>query len=455
MIEELVSNILGTHYESLDRQLVDHTKYEIIDVVGCLIGGANAPGCSMILDLVREWGGREEATILVHGGKVPAHNVAMLNSIMARSYDYEVSSPYFGGKRIPSHISATTVLTAIAVAEKKSASGKELITALALGDDIASRLLIASDYSLDLGWDATGTVNMFGATAIAGKLLGLNVRQMLNAFGIVVNQLAGTIQSIYDGTHSFKLNQGLAARAGIFSAELASKGFTGVKDPLSSKYGYFSLYCQSYHPEILTEDLGKKFYADRLFKPYPCCMGNHGAIECALKLVREHDIDAEDIEQITVGVSPALFHLFVGQPFEIGVVPQVNAAFNIQYNLASILLRKSIRLEYFTEEFIREPKIMDVVKKIKLTPTIPPEKFLATDVNIKMKDGGEFHAYVDIPKGDAIHCPLTREEIRDKFRTNVAFSKTVPQGKAEEVLNILEKLDEVNEISEVVKLLIV
>lgn len=455
IIEEFVSHVLETSFDTLPKEVVDHAKYEIIDVIGCVIGGANAPGCLMVLDLVREWGGKKEATILVHGGRVPAQNAAMIGSIMARSYDYEVNSPYLGDKRIPSHTSATTVPTAITMAERTAASGKDLITALVLGDDIASRILVASPDSFDLGWDNTGTVTMFGTTTIASKLLGLSKRQTLNAFGIVVNHLAGagTLQTICDGAHSFKLAQGIAARAGIFSAELASKGFTGARDALLSRYGYFPLHSREYDTEILTQELGKKFYVDRLFKPYPCCMGNHGAIDCALKLAREHDIKVEDIEQITVSVSPKVLDLFLGQPFEVREVPQVDAAFNIRYNVASALLRKEVKLEYFTEEFVREPEIMNIVSKTELRPTRLPELSLETDMNIRMKDGREFYAHMDVPKGDAIHSPLTREEIRDKFRGNVAFSKTVAEEKAEKALSMLEKLEEVDDVTKVVKLL--
>jgi hypothetical protein len=262
IIEELTKNVLNTSFESFDKDVVEQAKNRILDVVGCAIGGANASGCGMIVDLVKRWGGEKESTIMVHGGKLPAQNAAMVNCIMCRSYDFEPVGPYVYDMNIPAHISGTTVPTAIAVAEQNAASGKELITALILGDDLTSRMLAASRYSLDLGWDETGTVNMFGATAIAGRLMGLDERQMLNAFGIVLNQMAGSFQNIYDGVHCFKLLMGLAACAGIVSAEMASKGFTGIKDPLLSKYGYFGLYCQGYDPEFLNRDLGKKFFAD-------------------------------------------------------------------------------------------------------------------------------------------------------------------------------------------------
>jgi 2-methylcitrate dehydratase PrpD len=457
IIQELVRNVLETKYEAFDQETVSQAKNRIIDTIGALIGGADAPGCSMILDLVREWGGKAESTVLAHGIKAPAQNVAMVTSIMARSNDFEpAGGPEIDGKKYPAHFSATNVSTAFAVAEQRGASGKELVTALILGDDLASRIGVASNVrsSIDTGWDTSGICNRFGATAIAGRLGMLNERQLVNAFGIVLNQLGGTMQAVYDGTHSFKLHQGLASWAGIFSAELASKGFTGAKDPLLSKFGYYNLYCREPIPEIATMELGKKFYADSEFKLYPCCRGNHSSIECALELVQENDIEPGDINEITIIVPPERHDSFLVQPFEVGEVPQANAAFNLPYCVASALLRKSVVLEHFTEEFIREPKIIDLINKVKIDATMPiPAKRTAAIMKIKMNNGREFSTHVEVPRGDVEYGPLSKEEIRDKFRANVAFSKVVDREDSEKALNLLDNMEEQDTIFEIIKLL--
>jgi len=455
IMRELVRNILQTSFEAFDADVVNLAKSRMIDVVGCLIGGANASGCSMLLDLVREWGGRKESTILVHGDRAPVHHAAMVNSVMARSYDFEACNPFVDGKFYPGHISGTTVPTAIAVAEQKAANGKDLLTALILGDDLTARINAASNFTLDAGWDCVGTVNMFGATAIAGKLWGLDENQMLNAFGIVINQLAGTMQNIFDGVHTFKLPQGLAAQAGVFSAALARKGFTGVKDPLLGKYGYFCLYCRTYQPEMLTKDLGKKFYSDITFKLYPSCRVTHGAIDCALELVRLNEIKPQDIDEVIVDISPAGRDFATGQPFRTGEVPEANALFSFQYAVANALLRKSVRLEHFTEESIKDPMIVDLVDKIRLNTTISSEARHAARVKVKMKQGQEFEKGVNVPKGVETLTPLTSIEKREKFMNNVAFSKTVPLEKAEKALGLFERFEEIDNLTEILKLLVV
>lgn len=451
IIEELARNILETHFDTFDKDTVEHAKNRVMDVIGCMIGGANASGCQMIVDLVKGWAGEKECTVPIYGYKGPAPDVAMVNSIMCRSYDFEPVGPYVEDLNIPAHISGTTVPTALTLAELKKASGKELLTALILGDDITSRIMAASRFSFNIGWDATGTANMFGSTAIAGKMLGLNESQMLNAFGIVINQMAGSFQNNYDAVHSFKLPMGLASRAGIFSAELAKKGFTGIKDPLFSKHGYFNLYCQENEPEIITQYLGKKFYSDCTFKPYPTCRANHSSIDCSLELIREHDIDPDNIDEITASVTPVIRNMFVSQPFEIRDFPQGNATFSLQYNIANTLLRKNVKLEHFTEDYINDKSVGALALKVKLIANIPPEKFLAASLEIKMKNGSKLSTYVDIPKGDSRYNPLTQEELEKKFRTNVEFAKVIPRKRTEKLLRIIKDLEKLNDVTEIIK----
>jgi 2-methylcitrate dehydratase PrpD len=454
IVAELVKNVLETSFERFDPAEVDRARAKLIDVVGCIIGGANAPGCSMLVDLIQEWGGKKEGVMLVHGIRVPLHNAALVNGVMARSYDFEPTGPLVDGKSTPAHLSGTTVPTAITVAEHKGVSGKDLLTALILGDDIASRIIAASNLNVDSGFDSTGTVNAFGAAAIAGRLMGLNEQQMLNAFGIVLNQFAGTFQNIFDAAHTFKLPQGLSAQAGIFSVALAKKGFTGVKDPLLSRYGYFALYCKSYQLDILTKDLGKHFYMDNTCKPYPCCRSNHAAIEAVLRLGKSHPIEINDIDEIIVDITPTARDFAVGQPFKIREVPQIDAAFSIQYNVANALLRKDTKLVHFTDEYVRDEKIADMVNKIRLTSTTSPETPLGAGVKIKMRNGGEYEARVDMPKGHGVLTPLTPAEKKAKFFDNVDFSNTIPGDRAEKALGLLERLEEVDDVTEIFKLLV-
>jgi 2-methylcitrate dehydratase PrpD len=347
-------------------------------------------------------------------------------------------------------------MTAITLGEMKKVDGKELITALLVGDDAASRVLAATGFQLSHGWDNTGTVNAIGATAIAGRLLGLNERQMRHAFGIVLSQLSGSVQNVWDATTAFKLPQGLSARNGVFSAQLAKAGWTGPEDMLLSRYGYYYLYaegCQD--PEIITKELGKKYYSDSSFKPYPSCRGTNPLIDCALAIVNKHNIKAEDIAEIVHYVPREELELFCAQPFRIGDFPHGDAAFSYQYTAANALLRGSSRPEHFTEAAIRDPQVNALISKVRFEE-LPGERMLsATKLEVKMKDGRQFSEFTDAPKGDPIRNPMSKDEIKDKFRSNVEFSQTVSKDNAEKVLELLDNLEEIDGVNKIVELLVI
>jgi 2-methylcitrate dehydratase PrpD len=452
-IEKLAANVLETRFENFDRATLEHARNRIIDTVGCLISGASDTGNPELVELLRDDGGREEATILVHGGKVPAGNAAMINSIMARSFDFEPVSPLVDGVNTPGHVSGTTVPTAITMAEAVDVNGQELMTALLVGDDVAARLLAASGFGFTLGWDGTGTVNAFGAAAIAGRLLGLSELQMRHAFGIILNQIGSTFQIIWDGTTAFKLPQGLSARNGVFSAQLAKSGWTGPEDALFSKFGYYQMFtegCQK--PEYLTGDLGKTYYSDGTFKPYPACRITHAAIDSALALVRKYDIKAEDIRQAVLYVSAGAREHKCGHPFEIGAFPHVNAIFSFEYTLATALLKKSVKPEHFTEQAIGDPEVADFIKKIKLE--VHPDVALENArLKLTMKDGRELTGSQEIARGDPQN-PISRDDILAKFWTNVEFCGRITREKAQTFLDMVANLEELDSVSRLIPLLV-
>jgi 2-methylcitrate dehydratase PrpD len=454
-IEKMSANVVETKFENLDKATVEHAKNRIIDTVGCLIGGSNDTGNPELVSMFGDAGGREEATVLVYGKKMPAANAALVNSVLSRSFDFEPVSPLVEGTSCPGHTCGTTVPTAITMAEYADADGKELITALMLGDDVAARLLAASGFGFTLGWDGTGTVNAFGAAAIAGRLMRLNARQMRNAFGIVLNQIGSTFQIIWDATTTFKLPQGLSARAGIFSAQLAEAGWTGPEDALFSKFGYYQMFtegCQK--PEALTRDLGKAYYSDGTFKPYPCCRITHAAIDCALSLIKEHGIKPEDIEAVVLDIDQGGIDHKCGEPFMVGDFPHGNAAFSYEYAVATALIYGTVKPEHFTEQSIRNPEITDFAKKIKYN-AVNDVKFEGARLRLKLKDGREL---VESQEKETVRGapgnPLSKDDILDKFWTNVEFCGKIERDKAITFLTAVENLEELDSTRKLIPLLV-
>lgn len=453
-IEKLAANALNTRLKDIPKDTLEAAKYRVIDTIGCLIGGAMDTGNPELLKFFNDQGGKPEATVLIHGGKLPVANAAFLNCVMARSFDFEPVSPLVDGFSCPGHISGTTVPSALTLAEVANASGAEMLTALIVGDDIASRMLAASGFGFSLGWDCVGTVNVFGVTASAGRLVGLNKVQLRNAFGIALNQIGTTFQSFWDYTTAFKLPQGLAARGGINSVQLAQAGWTGPEDALMGRFGYYKMFtegCQ--RPKALTKDLGKNFYADGTFKPYPCCRIVHSAIQCVLELVNKHNIKPNDVKLVNLQVAPGGIEHAVGHPFEIGSFPHGNAAFSYEYVVATAFLFGGVRPEHMTEKAIRNPRVREFIKKIKMT-AVDDVEFEKARITVALKDGREFTGAVTKVKGDPKANPMTRDEIIAKFWVNVDFSGKIDRKKAARLLDMLLNLENVASVRKLIPYLV-
>jgi 2-methylcitrate dehydratase PrpD len=452
-LEIMLENVLATRFENFDKGTLETTKYRIIDTLGCLIGGATDTGNPELVKLIKETGGKKAATILMHGGRVPAAEAAFINCIMARSFDFGPVSPRLGGVSWPGHISETTVPTVLTLGEVADASGRDMITGLLVGDDIATRILAGSGFGFSLGWDGVGTVNTFGVTAMAGRLLGLSKSELRNAFGIALNLLGTTFQSFWDGTTAFKLPQGLAARGGIASAQLAKAGWTGPEDALFSRFGYYNMFtggCKN--PQALTDDLGRKYYCDGTIKPYPCCRITHAAIDAALALLNKYKFKAEDIESVNLDTAPEGIDHIVGHPFKIGAFPHGNAAFSYEYTVATAFLYGGVRPEHFTEKAIRNPEVTDFIGKIKLT-AVKDVSFEKARMMVTLRDGRKITETVVDVKGDPLTNPMTYEDIIAKFWMNVEFSGKISKKKAEELLDKLLKLEKLDSVRELIPLL--
>jgi 2-methylcitrate dehydratase PrpD len=443
---EWAAHIVRARYEAIGEETVHWAKTRILDILGCIVAGTKAQGSRELVDLVLEWGGKKEAQILVYGEKVPASNASMVNAILARSFDFGPVHPEFEGKGFPGHISETSIPCALAVGEALGKTGKEILTALIVGEDLASRLLAASEFDLSQGFDCIGTANAFASCAISARLMGLDEVETRNAFGILLTLIGGSLQAVWDGCTSFKLVQGVAAKNGVLAASLAKKGWTGPKDALFSRHGYFSLFTKGVaHEEVLTRDLGTRFYTDSSIKPYPSCRGTHPYIDCALAIQKKHGIRGEEIEEVTLYFPPKGLSSFISQPFELGPFPQGSAIFSVQYTVAVALLEGRLLPSHLEPEAISRPDIVSFAKAIRLeesTDLLP----LSGRVKVRTKDGREIVEFQPVPRGHRRASPLSREEIERKFLNNLTYTGRGLEHRAERILELVEKFEELPDI---------
>lgn len=511
-IDILTDHVLKTRFEDLDQGTVDNAKRRILDMVGDAIGGAMCPGSPELDAMVKGWSGKKEATILGFGTKATVHEAAMVNCIFGRSFDRGPLTvvidgnwgPYsilVNGKyinRFASHFTETTALTALAIGESKGVDGKELITAMVMGDDLAARLHIVSDRTppgqasnpdLPRPPMTRGSTDTFGATAITGRMLGLNHQQMKSAFGLCVTFMGGGFSMMapqasparkptvtanvqqnanpgwlgvndpyfkaamarggYEETTGTKLMQGLIARNAINAAQLAQAGWTGVSDAFfGERGGYYPGVSSVAYPERVTLDLGKRYFTEQVFKPWPGGRPTNAPTEAALTLVKKHNIKSEDIEEAVLHLSRAAAAIHYSKPYMIGEYPTMNALWSFYFAVGNALYRGTSKDENFTEEAIRESGLQAMIKKVRLDDL---DKTTGVELEVKLKDGRRYTEYVDQVVGEP-YRPLEREGLIAKFMEQVEFSKMVSKPKAEKLVNLLENLEKLDDVRKITEL---
>lgn len=246
-----------------------------------------------------------------------------------------------------------------------------------------------------------------------------------------------------------KLSNGITARMGINAAQLAKAGWPGVKDPFFGQNGgHYPGLASIHHPERLTDSLGKKYFVEVCFKPYPGGRPTGAPTGAALAIAQKHDFNIDDIAEVILHLSPVATAQHYATPYEIGDYPTMNALWSYYFVVASALYRKSATSENFTEKKIRDPRLQALIRKVKLGYL---DKTEGIELEVKMKDGRRFTEYYGTPLGDPSN-PLSRDDLIAKFIEQVEFSQLVDKKDAEEAIRLLERLEEVKNIKTITKL---
>lgn len=455
LIDRLVHYALTTRYEDFPPEVIEAARLRLIDTLSCAVGGVDAGGNDAMLHLLRTWGGAPQATVLTHGDRVPLQHAALMNCLMARSFDFEVCGPEPEGVnlgKMVGHVCSTTEPTALSVAEFCHASGKDLLAAVIIGGDIGARMAVADVFDFDKNFEVCGTANAYGATALVGRLLGASHEQLVNAYGILLHLMGGSYQSLWDGVDTFKLPGAMAGYNAVLAVQMAMAGFKGVKDPMTSPLGYFAMYGNQSQPERAFDALGELFYAKGMHKLHPSCYGNHNPIECALELVQQHTFGVDDIDTVELDVPPNRVKHFLNQPMG-AHDEQPRSLFSIPFAIANVLVRKQVHLSHYTEPQIRDPEVVALSHRVQLVPRLPLGNNQASRLTVTLKDGRQLSTYRDAPRGWLVN-PVTPAEVREKYWRNMAFAGTVPMPQAEQALQMLDHLEAVADVAPLAALLV-
>jgi len=446
--EKLVTYISETNYNGLPKDVIDETKKFILDTLGVGLAGAREPGCKEAVDLVKKWSSNNAgSTIIYYGDRVSPPEAAFANSVMMHALDFDDT---LDSSAMHAHVSSLPA--ALAMAESKGkVSGKEFITAVALGVDITCR--IGSAILSPLSWIRTATCGSFGAAAAAAKILNGSEKEIVHTLGIVYSQTAGTAQCLVDGGLVKRMQPGFSARSAVFSAALASQGVTGATNVFMGEYGFFKLYERGkVKEEKVVENLGDHFgVMDLSIKPYPCCRMTHASIDAALELYNAHHIDVEGIAEVVVYVSKMVSDM-VGGPFAIRSNPQVDAQFSIPYTVAVALKKGKVFLSDFTSDTVKkDSSLLELVKKVRvlIDPELSANDISCANMVIRMLQGESISFKVNALKGSPLR-PMTFNECADKFKKCIEYShKSSLIANSEIITDFIFNLEKKKDVGEI------
>jgi 2-methylcitrate dehydratase PrpD len=431
-------------FDDLPTHTVLQTKLLVLDTLGTAIAGIDADGCTALHDLVRGWGGAPQATVIGHGDRVPCHHAALVNACFARAL--ELDEVHEQGL---THAAATMVPVALAVAEAEGGrSGREILTAIALGMDIGIRLALAP--ILDLGSAApprsvsrSYTTGTLAGSLVAAKLAGLDLTQTQDAFGIAYSSCAGNQQGLIEGTLSVRVQQGITAQLAIMAMQLARAGITGTRETLEGKNGYYEAFWRSrYDRSRILDDLGRVFRGDEAsIKPYACCKYSHTAIAAALELAAEPEVSPEAIERIAIRVPSADLWNVVCEPIAKKTSPDhlagpdgwALAQFSLPYVVAAALVRGQLTPDELSRESRTDRRILDLLAKIDLVrddnagPPVLPEP---GHVELCLRSGRRLARTVTRALGHP-ERPMSVEDMKAKFRW---CAKRLPPDRVESII---------------------
>jgi len=446
---QLVDYTLDTKFEDLPPIAVDTAKKMLLADIGTTIAGAQADGCQELAEFYRDEGGKPEATVLVHGDRLPAHNAVFVNAMMSRALDFcDAIAP-------GPHIGSSTIPTALACCELAGGcNGREFLSALVVGAEVAARLnLTESAYD---GFDPTGICVPFGATAVACRLLGMTKRQTWDALGLVFNSCGGSFQSHIDGSLGVRVNQGRSAHEAVINARLAQRGITGPRNFLTGIYGYLHIYGkgQLSGAEVV-EGLGSSYRAEEVaFKKYPCCAMTSGPTDVALNMLKKHALDPANVASVKLKLPPYGYRL-VGHAFKIGDNPTVDGQFSAQYCVANVLLRGGSKIRHFTPEAVRDPEIMKFISKV----TVMPDGMLdlrghtAMDMEMTMTDGKVYRGSIDVAPGFPGN-PLTDDDHMQRFMDCIDFApEWFDRRRVKDIIAFIKGIEQERDVRGLIELL--
>ena len=446
-LRDLAQFVYDLKLETVPEKVTEAARFCVLDTIGSALGAAESPQIHSIGENFEDWCGPgkngKKAAAWANGKELGLFSALMVNGCMA--HELELDDVHTASK---SHPGAVVVTAAWTMADALGADGKTFLEAVIAGYEVLGRVGWSMDVASNRkrGWHTTGIIGTFGAAGAVSKLMGLNVDQMVSAFGMAGTQSSGLWAFLAEGSTCKKLHPARAAMNGTAACILALSGMTGPEHILDAKDGgLYQAVSDTFDMGKLCKDLGKRYVITEIDKkPYPCCRTTHHAIDAALKLRKEEHVKPDEIitilvETYEVGVLQCGFTNYPGNGVE--------AKFSIPYTCAAAFVKGKVTVAEFSDSSVADPQIRRIAEAV----TVKSDPFFTerypkrwgSRMTVTLKNGEKKVCQIDDMSG-SVAVPLSKEQETDKFEglAQVAFSV----DRAKEIEETILKIEKVKEL---------
>ncbi|HTN72576.1 MAG TPA: MmgE/PrpD family protein [Methylomirabilota bacterium] len=439
--EILAKFVIDTRLGDIPQQAIKTSKLVILDALGVTLAASLHPTARIITQYVRDAGAAPRAGVIGTYLRTEPSLAALANGTMAFILDYDDDL----------HGSTHTITAALGVGEELRATGEKFLEAYILGREVCFRLDAALDAGrktnrggpTSRGWFAGGTTGSLAAAAAAGKVVGLNARQMATAFGIAASSAGGLRRNF--GTMAKALQTGSAARNGVTAALLAKRGFSADQTILEAPFGLADALCLEGECDwsALTKGLGESFYMERLptIKTYPTCSPAHRPIEALLLLRQNHAFTPDNVVSVECD-----FH--VRSLCRVDPEEAMAGHNSMPFILAMALIDGRVAVEQFTDDRVHDPQVRSVMSKIRHVPSVRQngQTDVPDRVTVTLKNGAVHSAEVAERR-----TLKTKSEIVAKYMD--CATRALDRKRAELLSKLVDQLETVPEVSALMSLM--
>lgn len=452
--EKIADLTVNLKYEDIPDYAVKYAKSLVLDVLASMVGTKDIVSSKIAREVAIEMGGPKQSTIVGYSEKVATANAAFANAIQCYGLDFVDDH-----NESNAHPSPATVPASFALGEAYGRSGKELIEAIVLGNEIVCR--VGAAFLGEMYYQCfhpTSTCGTFGAAISAAKMLKLNKQQTVYCQGIAGSMVGGLMAWNSEGSFTKRLQAGHPAWCGVIAAKMAEKGFNGPSDIYEGKEAFLNAYSfkRHYDTKYILDGLGKNWeFATSSIKVYPCCRYSGGHLDACLEIANKYHPDPTRIKKIFIRSSRYTMVLLT-EPHENKWDPKtvVDLQFSMPYQASIALLRGKVGVDEFTPECIQNQdarrlmKLVEVVEDPEFERRYPDQ--YSSAVTVTMDDGKEYTAVVDNPRGDKRN-PVTHEDIENKFR-DVAGRVLKDNERVSKIIAYANNLDQQTDIADLMEL---